>query len=179
MFQSTVKILLIFFIPLLTSCGGVDEVVSEITTEERGCQYAHIIKQEMTILINEARATSRYCGNENFQEANPVLWNEQLYQAAYSHSQDMSSGNFFSHTGSDGSDTGKRIEITGYIERTYGENIAAGFTNSKNVVDGWLDSPEHCTVVMHPSFAEIGAACAENESADYGTYWTLVLASSR
>ena len=68
----------------------------------------------------------------NQQRANyglpPLAANAALAAAATAHSNDMANKNFFSHTGSDGSNPGQRISRAGYNWYTYGENIAAGYT---------------------------------------------------
>jgi uncharacterized protein YkwD len=58
----------------------------------------------------------------------PLAANAALATAAQAHSNDMANNNFFSHTGSDGSNPGQRISRAGYSWYTYGENIAAGYT---------------------------------------------------
>ena len=178
------KYLFVLVFPCLVSCNDGGDVndggsVNEASSSGKVCQSATSIMQEMTQLINDARGQSRLCGEVEFQKTAQIFWNEQLYQAANSHSQDMSSNNFFNHTGSDGLDAGMRIEATGYTAITWGENISAGHTNSRDVVDSWLNSPGHCANIMNPAFTEIGSACAENVSSDYDVYWTLVLAAPK
>ena len=94
------------------------------------------------------------------------------------HSMDMAKHDMLSHTGSDGSGVGERVEKIGYKWQSVGENISAGRETSVQVVLGWLESPAHCANMMNPDFTEIGAACFRNKSSKYRTYWTLVLASS-
>ena len=56
----------------------------------------------------------------------PLAWNGQLAQSAQGHSQDMASNAFQSHTGSDGSSPGDRIQAAGYTNTTStGENVYA------------------------------------------------------
>jgi uncharacterized protein YkwD len=136
-------------------------------------------KQTALNLINAARAKARLCGRTSYRAAAPVTWNPQLEQAAQRHSDDMASHNLFSHTGSDRSTPATRISATGYRWRTLGENIAAGYTTTQSVIDGWLKSPGHCANIMNGSFKEIGLARQINSSTRYGTYWTLDLAASR
>src|SRR3990172_6631535 len=111
----------------------------------------------------------------------PVAWNDSLAIAAYLHSEDMATNQFFSHTGSDGSSPGDRITREGYAWWTYGENIAVGYPTVSAVMQGWLGSDGHCRNIMNPAFREIGAAYAEgpylgNPSAPY---WTFDLATPR
>jgi uncharacterized protein YkwD len=96
-----------------------------------------------------------------------VTWNESLAKAAYLHSKDMNDENYFSHTGKNGSDAGTRIEQQGYNWRTYGENIAKGYSNEQMVVEGWIESEGHCRNIMNPNFEEMGVG-------KEGEYWTQV-----
>ena len=72
------------------------------------------------------------------------------------------------HTSSNGTTAGQRIIRAGYQWALYGENIAMGFENEKEVVSNWLTSPGHCANIMNASFRDMGAARA-------GKYWTLDL----
>ena len=49
-----------------------------------------------------------------------VIWNDKLAKAAYDHSVDMKSNDYFSHTGLNGSSPGQRITAAGYSWKTYG-----------------------------------------------------------
>jgi len=129
--------------------------------------------------INAARSRGRQCGSTYYQPAQPVTWNTRLYAAANRHSKDMATHNFLSHTGSDGSSPAGRIRQAGYTPSSWGENIAAGYSNISAVVSAWLKSPGHCANIMNPRFRHIGAAGATNLQARYRYYWTLVLASPR
>lgn len=126
-------------------------------------------------LVNAARAESRLCGEESFASVPALTWSNKLQRAAEAHSLDMSDHNFFSHTGSDGSDVAMRAQAQVYEWRAVGENIAAGQDNLQEVIVGWLGSPGHCRNLMNSNYTEVGAACVSNENADYLNYWTNVL----
>ncbi|AGK05608.1 hypothetical protein K649_11590 [Meiothermus ruber DSM 1279] len=135
-----------------------------------------------TQALNQVRATPCRCANQAF--ASPVAavaWDAKLEAAALAHSQDMQRNNFFSHTGSDGSNPGQRIARAGYSAASWGENIAAGYPDMNTVIRGWLDSRSgHCEAIKSASFSEIGAALVQGDASNtYRTYWTLVLARPR
>ena len=118
--------------------------------------------------------------NVETQQNVPVTIDLGLTQAALVHSEDMVAGNFFSHTGSDGSNAGQRATAAGYTWRTWGENIAAGQMGVDAVVAAWMASPGHCANVMNARFADIGLACVKGGSGNtYRTYWTMVLGAAR
>ena len=129
---------------------------------------------DMLAAVNARRRAGATCGAlGSFPAAPDLTWNTALTQAAAAHSDDMVAGNFFSHTGSDGSSPGDRVTAAGYAWSTVGENIAAGQSSVAEVVDGWMKSDGHCANLMHAGFRDIGVACvAGNANTSYSTYWT-------
>jgi uncharacterized protein YkwD len=135
--------------------------------------------QRVLDLVNQARATRRYCGNRAFNAAQPVRWNDSLAEASRLHSEDMARYNYFSHSGRDGSDPAQRVERAGYRYRTTGENIAGGQLKPEDAVAGWIKSPEHCANLMNPAFTEMGAAFAVDPRSEMGVYWTQAFGTPR
>ena len=103
--------------------------------------------QTLLDVMNQARA----------QERVPPLWaNESLARAAQPHAHAVADGRAEGHIGHDGSDPLQRIENTGYAPRAFGENVAVGTSNPEAAVAAWLASPAHRTILLHPSFKEVG-----------------------
>ena len=125
--------------------------------------------------INAARASARSCGVVMKPAVAALTWNTALQAAAVRHSTDMTQNNFFSHTGSDGSNAGTRATAAGYAWRSYGENIAAGQANVSTVMKGWLASEGHCNNIMNSSYNDVAVACVARSGTTYGKYWTMVL----
>jgi len=115
-------------------------------------------EEVMLARINAARAEARACGATNFPAVDQLTWNTKLQTAAEVHSTDMTTHNFFSHTGSDGT-----------------EVIAAGQSTAEEVIDGWLNSEGHCRNLMNSAYTEVAVACVSDSNADYKRYWTNVL----
>lgn len=131
-------------------------------------------------LVNHARATPRYCGNQSFNSARPLHWSDALAEASRLHSEDMARYNYFSHSGRDGSGLAQRVDRTSYRYRTSGENIAAGgHLSAEDAVARWIKSPGHCANLMSPAFSDMGAAYAVNPGSEMGVYWTQVFGTSR
>src|SRR3954449_8565974 len=99
----------------------------------------------------------------------------RLMIAAQRHTADMVRRNFFDHVAPGGSDPGHRITAAGYAWMTYGENIAAGYTTPRSVMEGWMASAGHCENILNPAFTELGvgvsAAAATLGGSTNGT-WT-------
>ena len=131
--------------------------------------------------INQVRARGADCGADGvFGAAAPLAWNDRLTLAAEGHSQDMAAKNFFSHTSADGRTLADRINASGYVWSSVGENIAAGYAGVNAVMDGWIASPGHCANLMNAGFAEVGVVCVPGIAGDtYPTYWTMDLGRPR
>ncbi len=132
-------------------------------------------------LINARRTAGASCGSRgNFAATTGLAMNAALNQSALAHSDDMMAGNFFSHTGSSGSNAGQRAAAAGYVWSTWGENIAAGQPTVSNVVDGWMASDGHCANIMNANFRDIGLACVSGSASNtYRSYWTMTLGAAR
>ncbi|MCM3804738.1 CAP domain-containing protein [Streptomyces sp. DR7-3] len=122
-------------------------------------------QQEVVDLVNSERGKA---GCE------PLTVNEKLTKAAQDHSEDMAAHGDMSHTGSDGSSPGDRIERAGYSWRAYGENVAYGYDSPKSVMAGWMNSSGHKANILNCDFKEIGVGLAQP-----GNYWTQDFGTAR
>lgn len=79
----------------------------------------------------------------------------------------------FSHTRPNGESCYSIIDAGKYKVEYYmaGENIAAGFTNAKAVMDGWMNSPGHRANILTGEFDTVGIGYYYNESQPYRYYW--------
>jgi uncharacterized protein YkwD len=91
----------------------------------------------------------------------------------------MAAHNYFAHRGRDGSTVGQRATRGGYRWRAIGENIAAGPPTADAVVQGWLNSPDHCANLMGPHFTEMGVAFVVDTGSKHGIYWVQVFGAPR
>ncbi|WP_374102172.1 CAP domain-containing protein [Micromonospora sp. U21] len=100
---------------------------------------------------------------------------DKLMTAAQRHSQDQADHQNMSHTGSDGSNAGVRLDRVGYSWRTYGENVAWNQKTPAAVMDAWMNSSGHRANILNCAFTEIGVGIANSN----GPYWTQVFAAPR
>lgn len=149
-----------------------------IAEDPAACDRNDLAQQTLALeIINAARATARLCGDDPYPAVDALQADNRLLQAALQHTRDMSTHNFFSHTGSDGSDVAERVTANAFIWRAVGENIAAGQDTLDITLQGWLDSPGHCRNIMNPAYTHMGIACTSSEQSEHGEYWTQVLAA--
>ena len=122
-------------------------------------------QDEVVDLVNSERAKVG---------CSPLKVNAKLTEAAQAHSEDMAEHSNMSHTGSDGSSPGDRIEKAGYSWSTYGENVAYGYSSAKSVMEGWMNSSGHKANILNCDFKEIGVGHAKP-----GDYWTQDFGAAR
>lgn len=161
------RCLFLFFIYLITV--NTHAQVASLPVE-REVEIATLNPAELIQLVNQFRSAGCQCGDTRFGPAPPVTWNNQLEAASLNHSKVMFRKNKLSHIEPNGSTAGERIKQAGYQWKSYGENIAQGFTSEKEVIQGWMKSPGHCRNIMNRNFTEMGVARA-------GNYWTLEIAT--
>ncbi len=132
------------------------------------------IEEQVVELTNQARAAGQDCGSYGrFPSVGPVEMDPALRCAARYHSLWMADTNVFDHYsygGDLGDDPWERMDNAGFTGSGVGENIAAGYPNAAQVVQGWIDSDGHCANLMSDSAELIGVGYFEGGS--YGTWWT-------
>lgn len=104
----------------------------------------------------------------------PVQLNQELGVAAKSHSRDMAEKNYFSHTGLDGSTFGQRAKAANYQYWPSGEIIGAGYATGTEVVNGWMNSSGHRSIILTCNNDDIGIGFYSKSGSQWGHYWTAV-----
>jgi len=106
----------------------------------------------------------------------PLQIDGRLMLAAQRHSEDQAAMNRMTHTGSDGSNVGVRLDRVGFAYRSWAENVAYGYGDAAAVVAGWMNSPGHRANNLSGQ-THVGVGLAYSAS---GTpYWTMVFATPR
>ena len=112
------------------------------------------------------------------QGLEPLVLDVRLWASAQAHTLDMTSGDFLSHTGSDGSSPGDRITAAGYPWTGWSENVAAGQTTAEAVVQAWMNSPGHRDNILRESSEHVGIGYGFDAGTTYGHYWTMNFGAS-
>jgi hypothetical protein len=122
---------------------------------------------ELLVLINAERAAAG---------AEPLYLNERLTAAAQRHSNDMASGEFLSHVGSDGSQFWERTEDAGYVLTIGAQNVLVREdSDAMAAFEQWRSSAANFANMVNPDFREAGLAIAYAPSGD--VYFTLLVAT--
>lgn len=80
----------------------------------------------------------------------------RLNRAAQAHAEDMDRRNYFRHESPHGVWHSDRVRSVGYPNLT-GEVLAWNYPTPATVVDGWMRSPGHRRILMHPDAVAIGS----------------------
>ncbi|RYC69460.1 CAP domain-containing protein [Spirosoma sordidisoli] len=145
----------------------------------RAAAASYAQQQEVLTYINVARSKPCQCGTTTYPAVPALTLDSQLNSASDKHALDMATYNYFSHTGRDGSQPWDRMTREGYIWRAAGENIAAGYSTTRAVVDGWLKSPGHCRNIMSANFKQVGVGYAYSATSTYRHYWVTDFGTRR
>lgn len=104
-------------------------------------------------------------------DLDPLKNDMRLNDAAEDWSRKMARRDVFEH-----SDGPSQVEKQGYDWSHWGENIAAGYTTPRAVVQGWINSPGHRANLLSDEFTEIGIGyhrmANDGGNAPYTHYWT-------
>ena len=140
-------------------------------SEDAGAMARHAL-----VLVNEARAQGRRCGNRSWPGTNPVRLSAMLSEVARQHALDMARHHYFDHVDLSGRSPADRVKAAGYREQRIAENIAYGALSTDDAIAGWLDSPGHCENLMDPRVREMGIAFAPGGGEHGELYWVQMFA---
>src|SRR6266550_4113925 len=99
---------------------------------------------------------------------------DTLTSAAKWMSGDIGTRNYCAHTSLDGRSPTQRMADAGYpaFSTWTGEDLAAGYTSTGDVLNGWINSPAHYAVLVNPHYRAIGVGRGYATGSAYGWYWT-------
>ncbi len=125
-------------------------------TTKAAARVAPSTAAQVLALVNDERAKAG---------CSPLAEEAHLTKAAQDYSDQMSAGNFFSHTSPDGTTFDQRIKQAGY-SKPGAENIAKGQTSAAQVMDAWMNSEGHRANILNCSLKKLGVGFTKA-----GSYW--------
>ena len=102
----------------------------------------------------------------------------RLARAAQAHAEDMASGGYSGHEGSDGSLPADRADRVSYPWTFVAENTAAGQSTASFAFGTWMASPPHRANNLLVDAEHVGVGYAENGDTQYRTYWVVLFGRS-
>lgn len=100
----------------------------------------------------------------------------QLSAAAQAKANDMVTRNYWAHVTPDGQQPWVFITQAGYQYQKAGENLAYGFTTSKDAVTGWMNSPSHRENLLDSGYTQVGFGFANSNDYNHAGAETVVVA---
>ncbi len=91
----------------------------------------------------------------------PLKVSSALQRAAQLKANDMAANGYFAHKSPAGLTPWHWFSEAGYSFIYAGENLAVNFSDSKDVITAWMNSPSHKANILNPNFTEIGVAMAK------------------
>jgi uncharacterized protein YkwD len=101
----------------------------------------------------------------------PLHARASLDRAAQHWTNTMVGSGYLGH----GTDLGGRVIAAGFNWSNVGENIGSGYGTPNQIVNAWLASPDHCRIILDPSFADVGTGIARHAVPGFahrGGTWT-------
>ena len=125
-----------------------------------GAKY--IIPNSKLFGIVEANALIQETNQQRETNALPALQESPaLDEAAQEKANDMATKGYFAHTSPQGLTPWYWFENVGYSFSYAGENLAVNFSDSQDVTNAWMNSPEHRANILSSDFMQIGMATAQ------------------
>ncbi len=127
----------------LGGCGNLDPIAAVEALGETTGDRPSYQERLAFYATNRARMAPKDAGSgwPDYKPVPPLLWSDELAQAARAHSQDMHDTPCFQHPSCDGTDPFKRIQM--YWQGSFSslaENIAAGVNDGQQAVESaWID----------------------------------------
>jgi uncharacterized protein YkwD len=156
--------------PASSSCANANTIPTAATLRQATAA--------VTCVINEERVEGGL---------QPVVRQARLAKAANAFSADMVRRHYLSHTSPTGQNLGSRLKAARFgLNASYsaGEIIGSAsgsLATPAEMVEAWLDSPEHRDAMLDPTFTQIGAGVAIGDpqavgSADQGATYAVEFA---
>ena len=145
-------------IPKITK--EVKQEVQEIRKDISAPPPLRVKKTVPTSVLTEAGIIHQTNLQRKAEGGLPALSeNSKLNQAAALKVADMFGRQYFAHVSPAGDQASDLVTRSGYKYLSVGENLALGnFSDDKDLVEAWMNSPGHRANILEDGFTEIGVA---------------------
>lgn len=133
-----------------------------VSSQAMAASYSKQQKQVKT-LVNKQRSK---------RKLGTLKLDAKLCKAAQKRAKELTKT--FSHTRPDGSSCFTVLQEYNATYMVCGENIAAGQTTAKQVMDSWMHSAGHKANILNKSYKKIGVGYYKKSSSDYHYYWVQI-----
>lgn len=139
-----------------------------------GIRASHVLGTTDGI-TNDGLLESTNTARSNADIAGLVV-NTKLSRAAQQKATDMAKRNYWSHDTPEGKTPWTFVDGQSYSYQTVGENLAYGFSENQEVINGWLNSPSHRDNLLSRGFTDVGFGIASSDNYQGDGPETIVVA---
>ena len=136
------------------------------------------LEDELFAALNAVRVRSGRCGGVDQDPAGAVQWSPELRCAARRHATFLAQRNATGHEGSGGSMPWQRVGFAEYEGFVMHELIARDFVDPDDVIQAWLDNPEHCRPFYRRPIEHVGIGHSRSANGDR-TAWVVLTGRNR
>lgn len=104
-----------------------------------------------------------------------VEMDNELNLAAQYKANDMAEKSYFAHVSPEGKTPWYWLDLSGYQYVYAGENLAANFEESNDVVNAWIASPTHHANLIKPQYTKMGIGIARGKLNGQDTMFVVQL----
>lgn len=119
----------------------------------------NLLSDEQLTLVNEGMNKQIFDLSNMYRlryDLQKLQWDERLANVAFLHSVDMKENDHFSHISLNNGQLSDRLEKEKIPYLVAGENIAANYLDSIEVIEGWLNSKGHRESLLNKEFTHLG-----------------------
>lgn len=125
--------------------GNIPDILNDL--DDKWAKIEKGLQQQIFDLTNVVR---------KHHQINELIWDDDVSEVAYKHSEDMSDNNYFSHYRQDGDGLKERLAEKDIYYLSAGENIAAQHSDAMAAVHGWINSEGHREALLNDDFNYLG-----------------------
>lgn len=115
--------------------------------EMRSDEQTKAFREEVCILVNEVRVGMGLA---------PVKLKAKLSRVAQNHAAEMFTNNFLEHTDITGREPSDRVRASSIFFSSVSENIARGQETPEQVMNAWMNSPDHKANIVNAASKNLG-----------------------
>jgi len=177
-----------FFLPVDPQWDILDELSSEVNKTEI-CKNKKVVFHGMpngyerisSANTNKEEQLKEYINLERAKLGlYPLIWNEQLLNAARYHAYDQATENYFSHSSKD-KINGHHVVVGSAMNRIrcfyegtpLGECLSVGNPSAYNTLEQWLNSDGHAKIILDPEAIYVRIGFVYSEDSEHDFYWVL------
>ena len=140
-------------------------IASQIYTDANSASHMNLTVQNIIWFTNYERVKNNLA---------PLVESSELDYSSQLKNQDMVTYQYFDHTRPATTVTFDHFfDVANYVFIKAGENLAEGdFSSTKQLMDDWMNSPEHRRNILDPTYTQIGVGV---QYANFKGFWSTLV----